>query len=186
MLRNLYPRRAAGGLLAIAAIAIAATTAVAQDLGIAAFFGKWQGHALSESDISADFQLTRRDIDVEIEASRSGFKLAWNTVQRQRGDRDKPTENLRSTSIDFRKARAGVWRDVQARDPLDAPQPYAWARNDGRTLVVTVLQIEPDGSDELQVYRRTLTGGLMELNFIRIVDGHQVRSARGRLGRVAD
>lgn len=186
MLRDLYPRWTAGGLLAIAAIAIAATTAAAEDLDIAAFLGKWQGHALSESDISVDFQLTRRDIDVDIKARGSGFKLTWNTVQRQRGDPDKPIEKLRSTTIDFREVRTGVWRDVNARDPLGAPQPYAWARIDGRTLVVTVLQIEADGSDELQIYRRTLSGGLMELQFIRIVDGHQVRTARGRLGRVAD
>ena len=45
--------------------------------------------------------------------------------------------------------------------------------------------IGADGRPELQVYRRTLTGGFMKLEFTRIVDGTTVRNARGRLIKVA-
>ena len=172
--------------LAVAMLVLAAAGAAAKDLEIAAFYGKWEGHALSESDISVHFQLTSRDIGVEVRPEGGGFTLTWNTVQRQRGDPDNPSEKLKSTTIRFEAARPGVWRGSGPRDPLDTTEPYAWAHVDGPTLVVNLLQIEPDGSHEVQVYRRTITGGPMELEFTRIVDGRRVRTAKGRLIKVAD
>lgn len=47
------------------------------------------------------------------------------------------------------------------------------------------MRIGTDGRPELQVYRRTLTGGFMKLEFTRIVDGSAVRSAKGRLIKVS-
>jgi hypothetical protein len=181
-----YPPAVAACLLAVATLVLAAGGAAAKSLDIAAFYGKWQGHAMSESDISVHFQMTSRDIGIEIEPSTHGFKLTWNTVQRQRGDPNNPVEKLKSTTIRFREARAGVWRGISSRDPLHAVEPYAWAHIVRQTLVVTVLQIELDGSHELQIYRRTITGGPMELEFTRIVNGRQVRTAKGRLIKVGN
>ena len=72
-------------------------------------------------------------------------------------------------------------------DQIDKRDPDigAWAFLDGQTLVVNVMRIGADGKPELQVYRRTLTGGFMKLEFIRIVDGTTVRNATGRLIKVA-
>ncbi len=170
----------------VATLVLAAGGAWAKDLEIAAFFGKWEGHALSESDISIHFKMTSRDIGIEVEPAAHGFKLTWQTVQRQRGDPSNPTEKLKSTTIRFRELRANVWRGLATRDPLHAVEPFAWAHMDGQTLVVTMLQINVDGSHELQIYRRTITGGPMELEFTRIVDGRQVRTARGRLIKIGN
>ena len=131
-------------------------SASAADLGIAAFEGVWQGSVVSESAVSANFQLTSRDIDVTIRVDGGGgFNIVWNTVQRQKGD------------------------------PLTAASPYAWAYIKDRGLKIITLRIYPDGRHETQIYNRTLSGAGMALDFIRNVDGAQVRQANGRLIKVA-
>lgn len=172
-------------LLALA-LWLFAGAASAQTTSIAAFFGTWEGNALSESDISVNFKLTSRDIGVTIEPSGGGFTLSWNTVQRQRGDPSNPKEQLKATKLTFNPVRAGVWQSTQNGDPVSGGEPYAWAYIDDQSLVVNILQVYPDGHHEIQVYRRTLTGGLMELVFNRIVDGKHVRSAKGRLIKVSN
>lgn len=172
--------------LAAAAFILAAPSAHATDLPVSAFFGQWQGSALSESRISLNFSLTPRDIGVEMRPSGQGFALSWNTVQRQKGDPRNPEEELKSTTIDFQPVRPGVWRAGAAQDPVQSGQPYLWAHVDGQTLVVNGLLVGPDGGHELQVYRRTLSGSGMALEFVRIVDGQPVRTARGNLIKVAN
>lgn len=131
-------------------------SASAADLGIAAFEGVWQGSEVSESAVSANFQLTSRDIDVTIRVDGGGgFNIVWNTVQRQKGD------------------------------PLTAASPYAWAYIKDRGLKIITLRIYPDGRHETQIYNRTLSGTGMVLDFVRNVDGAQVRQATGRLIKVA-
>jgi len=165
---------------------LAALPARAQNIDIAAFFGTWEGSALSESAISVYFELTNRDIGVQVRPTADGFSLGWMTVQRQKGNPSDPKEELKQTSIDFRRLRDGVWAGSANADPLASGAPYAWARIDRQTLVVNVLQITEDGRPELQVYRRTLTGGFMELEFSRLMDGREVRTAKGRLVKVAE
>ena len=169
----------------IASLSLLAGTARAQNLDIAAFYGTWEGNALSESQISVHFRLTSRDIGVTVKRTPDGFSLMWNTVQRQRGDPNNPQEQLKATTIEFREVRPGLWQGADNRDPISG-QPYAWAHIDAQTLVVSILQIYPEGSHEIQVYRRTLTGGFMELEFSRVVDGRQVRTAKGRLVKVGN
>ena len=160
--------------------------AFAADLGIAAFEGVWQGNAVSESAISANFQLTSRDIDVTVRADgNGGFNIVWNTVQRQKGDPNNPRPKLKSTRMQFVPARAGVWRSSANGDPLTATTPYAWAYIKERTLQIVTLQIYADGGHETQIYKRTLSGTGMALDFVRNVNGEQVRQANGRLIKVA-
>lgn len=131
-------------------------SASAADLGIAAFEGVWQGSGVSESAVSANFQLTSRDIDVTIRVDGGGgFNIVWNTVQRQKGD------------------------------PLTAASPYAWAYIKDRGLKIITLRIYPDGRHETQIYNRTLSGTGMVLDFVRNVGGAQVRQATGQLIKVA-
>jgi hypothetical protein len=163
------------------------TVAFAAEMGIAAFQGVWRGNAVSESEISTNFQLTSRDIDVTVKTDPGGgFSIVWNTVQRQKGDPNNPREKLKSTNMQFAPARAGVWRAAGNGDPLDSPAPFAWAFVKDRTLHIVSLQIYADGRHETQTYRRTLSGTGMALEFIRNVDGEQVRRASGRLIKVAN
>lgn len=170
----------------IAAMSLLAGGARAQNVDISAFYGTWEGNALSQSEISVHFQLTNRDIGVTVKPAADGFSLNWKTVQRQRGDPNNPSEELKATTIDFEQVHPGLWRGADNGDPLSDGKPYAWAYIDHQTLVVSILQIYPDGAHEIQVYRRTLTGGFMELRFSRVVDGSKVRSATGRLVKVGN
>lgn len=160
--------------------------AMAANVAIDAFAGRWEGSAVSESDISVHFRLSSRDIDVEVRPTGSGFTITWNTVQRQKGDPNKPTEQLKSTTLSFRSIGTGLWASTDNGDPLTSGKPYAWATIRERTLVISSLRIYPDGRHELQIYRRTLTGSGMSLNFERLVDGENVRQASGRLVKVAN
>ena len=108
------------------------------------------------------------------------------TVQRQKGDPNNPREKLKSTEMQFASVRKGVWRATANGDPLNSLAPFAWAFVKDRTLQIVSLQIYADGRHETQTYRRALSGTGMTLEFIRNVDGEQVRRASGRLIKVAN
>ncbi|MEQ9639658.1 MAG: hypothetical protein RIM84_06490 [Alphaproteobacteria bacterium] len=163
-----------------------ALPAAAKDIGIAAFFGVWEGNAVSESEISLYFRLTSRDIGVEVRPAGEGFSITWKTVQRQKGDPNKPVEELKSATTTYQPVRAGVWAAEANRDPLSAPGAvYSWAHVRDNTLVIKSLAIDADGGHEMQIYERTLSGTGMSLSFSRLQDGQEVRTATGRLIKVA-
>lgn len=180
------------GTLAALALAIwtlqpsIASAQAGRDAAIGSFYGRWQGNALSESETSIYFQLTARDLDVVIlPTGGDGFRISWTTVTRQKGDPRNPRVDKKTTTIDFVSAgRRNVWRQAQPADPVNAP--YAWANIVGNTLQVSNLVISENGSYELQVYKRTLTAGMMELQFSRFRDGEKQRDAKGRLVKVAN
>ncbi len=154
-----------------------------QDVSLPAFYGKWVGSAVSESEISVHFQLSVRDIGVEVKPLDGGaFELTWSTVQRQKGDPNAPTEVLKSTTLVFEPAPG---RDDQwwAKDTgnLKDGKSVAWARIEKNALVVNSFAVNEDGSSELQTYQRALTGLGMELKFTRVIDGELVRTAEGKL-----
>ncbi len=178
-------RLAALGVVVLIALASSRAIAAA-DLSIAAFFGNWRGTALSESAISIYFQLTERDIDVTVRGhGQGGFEITWSTVQRQKGDPNTPKEVIKQTSATFVPAgRPGVFRGTTA-DPM-AAGGYRWARIGGQSLYVYSMVIRSDGAYEMQVYRRTLSGVGMALEFRRIIDGELARTAKGRLIKFSD
>lgn len=159
--------------------------AEAADLNISAFYGRWQGNAISETDRSINFAVTARDMDVVIQPAGNGFRVSWTTIRRQKGDPRDPTLEKRAAELVFRPSgQAGIWRAEGASDPMQGQ--YAWAGIQGRTLTVNVLAIGVNGSYELQSYARRLTDMGMELEFDRIVDGDRARTAKGRLVKVAN
>ncbi len=178
-------RLAALGGVVLLALASSRTFAAA-DLSIAAFFGNWRGTALSESAISIYFQMTERDIDVTVRAhGQGGFEITWSTVQRQKGDPNAPKEVMKRTTASFVPAgRPGVFRGT-ATDPM-AAGGYRWARIAENSLYLYSMVIRPDGAYEMQVYRRTLSGLGMALEFRRIIDGELTRTAKGRLIKFSD
>lgn len=152
---------------------------------IDAFFGQWKGSGVSESEISANFHMTARDLEVIVgPAPGNGFVITWSTVQRQKGNPDKPTEAVKATTITFAASGKGTWL-AKGGDPVTGG-PLAWARLQENTLILSTLQISTDGIGEYQVYRRTLSGSGMELEFIRIEDGQQLRTAKAKLVKYSD
>ena len=170
--------------LVVAVALLWAGAAPAKDLAIAAFTGQWRGNALSESADSVYFQLTTRDLDVQIDTVGEGFSISWHTVQRKKGDPRNPTAVSKTSKLTFVPAgKPGVWRASDAADPMGSG--YAWARIRQNTLSVSIMQIGDDGTFELQTFDRTLSGEGMTLTFARYRDGEKVRTAKGRLVKIA-
>ncbi len=162
----------------------ASAGARAEGLPIEAFFGKWQGSGISQSEVSANFRLTARDLDVTLAPQPPGFNVAWTTVQRQKGSPDDPKVVRKTTRFEFLPGpRPGLWRELSNEDPM-AGLSYAWARIKDNTLTIHSLLVLADGGSELQIYQRSLSGSGMTLNFRRLVDGILVRSVKGRLVKV--
>ena len=154
-----------------------------QQVSLGAFYGNWVGSAVSESEISVHFQLTVRDIGVEVKPlANNAFELTWSTVQRQKGNPDAPTEVLKSTTLVFEPAegRSDQWWAKDTGELKDG-NSVVWARLEKNALVVNSFAVNSDGSSELQTYHRALTGLGMELKFTRVLDGELVRSAEGKL-----
>ena len=153
---------------------------------MAAFFGHWQGSGVSESELSINFRMTARDLDVVIASAGNGFSLAWTTVQRQKGDPNKPEAVRKDSEFVFQQSgRAGVWHVSASGDPMSGGT-YAWSRIEGNTLITQIMEIDEDGRSDLQVYRRTLSGTGMTLEFRRVVDGELVRTVDGKLIKIAN
>ncbi|NQV80724.1 MAG: hypothetical protein HQ495_09225 [Alphaproteobacteria bacterium] len=174
-------------LVAVTVTALLASAAWAQTtVNIAAFYGKWSGSAISESNISVNFQLTARDMDVELRPAGAGFTVIWTTVLRQRGNPNAPTAERRSTELSFEPtSRPNVWRAVGSNDPL-VDERFAWARLTKQTLTIHTLVIRDDGGYDMQIYDRALKPTGMELEFTAFRDGEERRTAKGRLVKVAN
>jgi len=174
--------------MVLAGVMVATVPAMAKDLSIKAFHGLWKGSAVSESEISSQFRVTARDLDVEIRPfAEGGFSLRWATVLRQEGNPSAPSETLKQAVVEFipEPERPGVWRDSKLVDPLSG-DAYHWARVEGQSLIVYSLGVSSTGKADLQIYRRTLSALGMKLEFSRSVDGAEVRNARGRLVKHAN
>ena len=153
---------------------------------IDAFFGRWLGSGISQSDQSVLFRYTQRDLNVTISKAGPGFSISRTTIQRKKGNPQNPTAIRKTTSATFVPAgRSNVWRVMGALDPVKG-KTYAWARLGGQTLTVNSLVIAPDGGYEMQVYQRKLSGRGMNLEFRRIKDGSLVRTVNGNLTKQAN
>ena len=173
-------------ILFASALLFSPPIASAQDAAVAAFFGHWQGSGISESEISLNFRMTARDLDIVIAPQGNGFSLAWTTIQRQKGDPNKPEAVRKSSEVIFQPfGRAGLWHNSQGGQPL-AGGTYAWSRIEGNTLITQIVEIDADGRSDLHVYRRTLSGTGMALEFRRLLDGELVRTVNGKLIKIAN
>jgi len=154
----------------------------AKDLAITTFAGEWRGNAISENNVSVNFAITSRDIDVNIRPDSNGnFALTWRTLLRQKGDPSNPKEVLKETTLSFVKtATPNVWKENGGGD-VYAGDPISWAQIRKQTLTVYVMAISDAGDYDMQVYKRTLTGLNMELDFTAIRDGKVRRTAKGQL-----
>lgn len=163
----------------------------AEGPGIEAFFGRYEGRAITEGD----GQTTKRDLDVRIEpAGAKGdgqFQITWGTVIRRRDAEDK----RKSYSILFKRtSRPGIFASAMRADmfgnavPLDPlkGEPFVWCRIAGRTLTVYALLITDSGSFDLQVYDRTLRDGGLDLRFTRFDEGKPPIVVTATLEKVGD
>ena len=168
--------------LALAMLLLPGSVLHAQEtVPLAAFSGVWEGNAIAENADSLYFDVTTRDMNVEIRPEGFGFRIVWTAVLRQGGDPENPNVYRRSAELVFQPAgRADLFEAESSGNPL-VGEVKSWARLHGRTLSVYELALNEQGGYELTSYDRTLTGTGMELVFQRLRDGEAVRTVTGRL-----
>ena len=170
-------------LLAIGCSIAFCLGAEAKDLDIKAFYGKFTGSGVANSEDSLYFAVTVRDTDVEIRPTTDGFRVIWTTVLRQGGDPSKPDVRRRSSTADFvYSTRPNLFLGKGHSDPLVSGET-SWARVSGNSLLVYILTIGEDGLYDVQTYARTLTGAGMDLIFTRVRDGEPTRTVKAKLAR---
>ena len=174
-------------LIAAIFVLVAGSASAQQALAPAAFYGVFSGGGVAESEDSQYFGTTARDLDVTIRPDASGFSVAWTSVIRQGGDPNRPNVRRKVTTKVFQPvaARPGLYRAADSGDPVNG-QEMAWARIRGQTLTVYLMEIDPDGTYELQRYERTVGAGGMQLVFSRERDGEKLRKVTGRMVKQAN
>ncbi len=171
-------------VLGLAVLAAPGGAKAADDITFDAFYGRWKGNAVAEEPPGSFLGFTSRDLDIVIGPKGNGFNLNWTTIIYP--EEEGKEVRRRNAAIDFVPSdKPGVFRGVGREDP-HSPNGYVWARIAGQTMRVNSLTIDERGRYTLQVYKRTLTGRGMELNFVSITEDQPQRSVKGRLAKVSD
>ena len=79
------------GVLFLLISGFMSTPGNAQTVPINAFYGKWIGSGVSQSESSIAFRYSHRDLNVTVIPAGSGFAISWTTIQRKKGDPNNPT-----------------------------------------------------------------------------------------------
>ena len=154
--------------------------AAAETPAIKPFIGQFSGTAVMKNRDAVFFGTMARDLDTRIAETAEGFRVTWITRQ---ADDERGKRRPRETSFDFVPAgRPNIFKAVQSGD-VAAGQTYAWARIEGRTLVVYVMEIVANGTPAMATYTRTIAGDEMTLTFMATRDGEPVRVVSGKLKR---
>ena len=164
----------------------AAAPAGAQE--IERFFGHFEGSGISENADSIFFAVSVRDLDVKIRPAEGGGvqpELDHSHPRRRRPEQSQDQEEGQATLIFLPTDKPGVFRATEAGDPLRG-EPVWWSRVEENTLYTYRMQINLDGTWQVQKYVRTVSGSGMTLVFERIMDGDQTRQVRGRLIKVGN
>lgn len=157
----------------------------AADSDLEAFFGDYEGEAVTDYD----GELTKRDLRVKISPNGHGFALEWISVTKKASGKLK----RKQYSIDFHPTRRNnIFRSGERKDmfgnavPLDPLKgdPYVWARLHEDTLTVYALHVLEDGGYEMQTYARTRIPEGLDLKYSRVRDGEILRTVEGTLFEV--
>lgn len=161
----------------------------AADLG--PYFGTYVGVAEVE-DVKTG-ETRQRDMDIVIEPYRDhGFKITWINVSLVDGRRDLPGVRRRVQAVLFEPADGrDFYVEVEAGNPFREREetrpmrgdPVRWASVEDERLHVYSFVVLEDGTYELQIYDRILTGQGLDIVFQRIVDGEVVRRITGHTVR---
>lgn len=167
-------------VFALAAAALAPSRGDAEGAApIKDFYGQFKGQGIAKNRDSLDFYRSLRDLDTIIEAAgEGGFTVKWTTVIRD-GDGGRKIDNAMMFAP---SGKPNLFKAVDSSDPI-VKGYYAWARIEGRTLTINVLEVGDEGGGRWQVYERRLTGDGMELTFRRLDASGALRIVSGKLKR---
>lgn len=145
----------------------------------AKFYGKYRGEvttsmAPKQSDVG-----TKRNSTVEVKAApEAGFLVYWTT---EFPERPEGPDRVRTTSLHFLPTtNPDIWRSERTGDPLYG-QALIWAQVTDKSLTVYTTIIPKDGQPVMTIYRRSLTGEGLNLEFERLEDGKRKTLASGLL-----
>jgi len=167
---------------------LTAIRAYAQDaLPLDAFLGHWEGSAIGQDAAESTLGYGIRDLDVRISGTADGLEVTWFTVPRAGSLAGPEAETeRRSTTVHFAPSGPSTWVGEAAEGP-GTSFSRSWARLEGRSLYVYVLEIDERGIYQLSRYERTISAaGVMDLRFSRDKDGRTVRRVTGSLLRASE
>ena len=170
--------------LLVCATMILVATVEAAPADFEAFFGEYEGQAITNQG-----DIRKRDLRVKILPHESGFTVSWISVTRKSNGKLKRKEY----SINFHPTRrSNIYRSGERTDffgnavPLDPMEgdPYVWARIHEETLTIYALHVLEDGGYEMQTYERRRIPGGLDLKYSRVRDGEILRTVSGTLAEV--
>ncbi|QEW21071.1 hypothetical protein LA6_003274 [Marinibacterium anthonyi] len=162
------------GFRAFAAAAVMVISGATHALAaqVSDFVGSYKGKA----EIQSEGEVHQRDLSVDIEETKEGFRVDWTTVTYKADGRVKeakysinfvPSDRDNVFSAAMKKNMFG--HDVQL-DPMKG-EPYVWARIIGDTMTVFSLFVDNEGGYEIQEFNRTLADGGLDLDFLSVRNG---------------
>lgn len=142
---------------------------------IADFAGPWVGRTDPDSDRTRNATLL-----IERFAGDT-FKITWTSFEKDPDEAGGVAR--RERSLLFRPSRvSGIWIADPSGDPFD--MLGAWARIEGRSLIVETTALDTEGRLERQTYRRTLTTGGQQLLYRRWLDHRLDREIEAKFLRL--
>lgn len=149
------------------------------------FFGSYKGVSTS----IPKGETAKREISVTIGPNKDGFKVDWETVMRKaNGD-----VRRRRWSVDFRPTRRkniyasamrkNLFGHAVPNNPLKG-DPLVWATVAGDSFIVYAARVMDSGTQDLEIYKRTLTSQGIHSEFHRFHDAQEIRRITSDLARV--
>ncbi len=145
----------------------------------AKFYGKFTGEVTTSVAPKPTDVGTKRNSTVEIKAApETGFLVFWTT---EFPERPEGPDRVRTTSLHFLPTtNPDIWRSERSGDPIHG-QALIWAQVTAQSFTVYTTIIPKDGSPIMTIYRRTLSGEGMNLEFERLEDGKRKTLVSGLL-----
>lgn len=144
------------------------TAARAEDVQIAAFFGRFEGTGITEKLETRYYGIKANDFDVEIGQDGIGFFVSWTRVDRVSLDPANQEVKRQAQRIQFvPSGHSGTYRATIPDAKVAGA--YTWATISGQSLTISQMGIDEAGGIELQTYDRTLTdlGMVLEASRVR-------------------
>ncbi|MGE0423678.1 MAG: hypothetical protein AB7O88_15520 [Reyranellaceae bacterium] len=158
-------------------LCVAAGAAYAADP--AKFYGKFKGEVTTTASAKPADVGSKRESTVDIKAApEAGFLVYWSTefLARPAGP-----DKVRATSLHFLPtSNPNVWRAARTGDPLYG-QALIWAQVLDKSLTIYATIVPKDGRPVMTIYRRTLNGEDLALEYERIEDGKRTTLVSGTL-----
>lgn len=174
-------KRLAAVLLLAAA---GAPAALADDVQISAFYGRFEGTGVTEKLETVHYGLAAPDLDVEIGPTADGFYVSYIAVDRESPDPASEKVKRQTVRIQFvPSGHSGTYRSATPDSKVGGN--FAWAMVSGQSLQVHFVGQDAGGGLEVQSYERTLTELGMTAEYSRVRNAAQLLFLRGRMIKVS-